>query len=371
MKKAIVLLLVAVLLTGCGNEQVNEVNNMTISTTTSTMTTITTVTDKTVEKKYVVTYSAEIVRNSHVGDSWSFGISCGGITFSSGEQITVTVSPDKGPTLTIWAKEHDDKNSDFGKKDIIFSNLSPGQTETITEQVVVTENSGRYSGYSAYIEFTVTITNIFPSSNENNHSNTSPTSDNSDVENNTTADLDSYIEHTHQWDNGTVTIEASCAQEGCKVFICTACKSIKEEIIPKKDHNFTQKVESYNFLKSPRTYTTGSVYFYSCACGEQGSKTFSLDDRIEWITSEMLQRDFNLLSDWIGESELRIWTDITEIGEQSDSYLIYDQMRNGMGNSVYNGSYNGVTIRFYCDPEIYSGSPYVFNYDDLVAAGII
>lgn len=85
----------------------------------------------------------------------------------------------------------------------------------------------------------------------------------------------------------------------------------------------------------------------------------------------MLQRDFNLSSGWIGESELVLWTYQKEFGEQGDVFVIYDQMKNGMGSSIYTGSYNGVAVRFYRDSEIYSGPQFVFNYDDLVAAGII
>ena len=82
----------------------------------------------------------------------------------------------------------------------------------------------------------------------------------------------------------------------------------------------------------------------------------------------MLREDFNLTAGWTGASELYIWTYNTGIGERGNSYLIYDQMRNGMGDSVYEGSYNGATVRFYV---IRHSSHYAFYYDDLVAAGII
>ena len=113
-----------------------------------------------VEKQYVVTYSARIIQNNSVGDSWSFGMKCGETSFLSGKQITVTVAADRGPKLTIWAQESDASKNDFGQKDIVFSDIAIGETETITEQVMVTENDGRYIGRDAYIQFTVTIKRI-------------------------------------------------------------------------------------------------------------------------------------------------------------------------------------------------------------------
>lgn len=214
-----------------------------------------------------------------------------------------------------------------------------------------------------------------------NNDNKKPNSNNSNSQNNTatnsqtstpkpqTPSTNPNTEHVHKWNNGAVTKEASCSQDGIKTYTCATFGETKEENISKKSHSFTQKVESTKYLKSRKTYTNGSVYYFSCSCGEKGSDTFTLNDRIEWITTDMLQKDFNLSSGWVGANtngELRIWTHITGIGEQGDSYLIYNQMKNGMGDSVYNGSYNGVPVRFYRQ-----GNQYVFNYDDLVAAGII
>ena len=175
----------------------------------------------------------------------------------------------------------------------------------------------------------------------------------------------------HTWDSGRISKQATCAAEGEKEYTCAACGGTKSEAITKLAHNFTEKNESNKYLKSRATYTTGAVYYYSCACGEVGAETFSLNNRIEWITTDMLQSDFNLSAGWIGgvtDGELRLWTYMTGIGEQGNSYLIYNQMRNGMGDSIYNGSYNDVTIRFYI---IKHPNQYAFNYDDLVAAGII
>lgn len=113
-----------------------------------------------VEKQYVVTYSARVIKNPSVGDAWSFGMKYGETSFLSGKQITVAVAADRGPKLTIWAQESDASKNDFGQKDVVFSDIGIGETETLTEQVMVTENDGRYIGRDAYIQFTITIKRI-------------------------------------------------------------------------------------------------------------------------------------------------------------------------------------------------------------------
>lgn len=47
--------------------------------------------------------------------------------------------------------------------------------------------------------------------------------------------VDPEPEHTHQWDSGTVTKEASCSEEGSLTYTCE-CGETKTAIIEKKDH---------------------------------------------------------------------------------------------------------------------------------------
>lgn len=112
----------------------------------------------TTDKQYIITYSAHIISNSSVGDSWSYGMKFGDIRFHSGEEITVGVGEMRGPILTICAKESDAEKDDYAQKDIHFAPLAVGQSETRTEQLIVTENEGRYIGHKACVEFTVTVT---------------------------------------------------------------------------------------------------------------------------------------------------------------------------------------------------------------------
>ncbi len=47
-------------------------------------------------------------------------------------------------------------------------------------------------------------------------------------------------ECNHIYDNGVVTKEATCIENGVKTYICTLCKATKTESIPKTDHTFTE-----------------------------------------------------------------------------------------------------------------------------------
>ena len=43
----------------------------------------------------------------------------------------------------------------------------------------------------------------------------------------------------HTWDDGVVTTEATCSEEGVKTFTCTKCNETKTEAIAKADHDFS------------------------------------------------------------------------------------------------------------------------------------
>ena len=48
----------------------------------------------------------------------------------------------------------------------------------------------------------------------------------------------------------------------------------EHESINEHEHNFNQKVESIEFLKSSGTCIDHNIYYYSCKCGEKGEETF-------------------------------------------------------------------------------------------------
>ncbi len=51
-------------------------------------------------------------------------------------------------------------------------------------------------------------------------------------------DKDHHEKQEHTWDDGKITTEATCGQEGVKTYTCSVCKGTKTESIDQKDHNW-------------------------------------------------------------------------------------------------------------------------------------
>lgn len=71
--------------------------------------------------------------------------------------------------------------------------------------------------------------------------------------------------HTHKWNEGVVTKEATCSEKGVKTYTCSECKETKTEDIATKPHTWTdgtpvQNAEGKNVI--PMT----------CVCGKAGAK---------------------------------------------------------------------------------------------------
>lgn len=393
----------------------------------------------TVKKQYSVTYSARVIKNPSVGDSWSFGMKNGDTVFKPQEIITVSVPENRGPKLTIFANENDAAKDDFGQKDVLFTDISVGETETIVAQVIVTENDGRYIGNDAYVEFTITIKRIGsepekaenskPTETTNSSANTGMMDMKNDSEipaphshsygswasydeakhsrpcslcneseyeahkwdNGTVTQAascsqkgiiasactvckaekyDSIPKVAHEWGNGTVTQNATCTQEGVMTYSCSACTAEKDDSIPKAEHEFSQKVEESKYLKSRATYTSGSVYYYSCICGEKGTDTFALNDKKEWISADKLKDSYGYSCGWMGEY---IWLGRTDWDTNTRyNFKIYGSPTSRMeSNVIYEGNLDGTLVRFKSVPSNTMGAGMLFFYDDLVAAGVI
>lgn len=179
----------------------------------------------------------------------------------------------------------------------------------------------------------------------------------------------------HIWDSGKVSKQATCAAEGEKVYTCTACAGMKSEVIEKTEHGFTEKAEKNKYLKSKATYSTGAVYYYSCLCGEIGTDTFTLNNRIEWITTDMLRQDYNLSSGcgYGDQNEIIIFhpDGSGTVGRLAIDIPYSASLDGAMNGEVHKGIHNGCSVRFYYVLNGYGGGQFVFYYDDLVAAGII
>jgi len=169
----------------------------------------------------------------------------------------------------------------------------------------------------------------------------------------------------HKWDNGTVTQNATCSKEGTMTYSCVSCGAEKYDSIPKTSHEFTQKVESSDYLKSHATFTDGSVYYYSCSCGAKGNDIFSLNDKKVWISAEQLKSKYDLSYWWNGE-EIQLYNN-------SSRYIISGSPKSSFEkDKIYTGSCNGCSVRFkYSQVTSSNSGNTFFHYEDLVAAGII
>lgn len=175
---------------------------------------------------------------------------------------------------------------------------------------------------------------------------------------------------THSWDGGTVTQTATCSAEGVTTFACSTCGGKKTESIAKADHDFSNKVEDSKYLKSAATFKSGTTYYFSCSCGAKGTETFSLNDRKEWISAEQLKQSYGYGYAWMGEY---IWIGKTDYSTNTEyDYKVYGSPVSKMEPGViYNGNCNGSTVRFKYETSNYFGTGLFFNFNDLVATGII
>ena len=71
------------------------------------------------------------------------------------------------------------------------------------------------------------------------------------------------IPAAHQYDDGKITTEATCAADGEKTFTCSVCGYVKTETIPKVEHNYETKItkEATCAKEGEKTHTCS-------ACGD-------------------------------------------------------------------------------------------------------
>ena len=67
-----------------------------------------------------------------------------------------------------------------------------------------------------------------------------------------------YTTHSHQWDNGVVTKEATCTESGELTYNCSGCDETYTETIDATDHSYTGKITT------PASCTTTGKKIYTC-----------------------------------------------------------------------------------------------------------
>ena len=87
---------------------------------------------------------------------------------------------------------------------------------------------------------------------------------------------------SHNWDEGTFIEEPSCTEEGVKLCTCVDCGETTERVAEKNDnHSFTVKKTTNMYKAEDANCQHGDIYYYSCACGKKGTKTFESGDKEE------------------------------------------------------------------------------------------
>ena len=107
--------------------------------------------------KVTISYSAKMVANDHVGNSWTTYIEVGDTVIKKGKSAKVEVTGADTIKIICNAIEND-KSPDHGDAtiEIPIKDLKKGKN-TFKTSVTVTEDKGRYSGNSAEWSFTVTV----------------------------------------------------------------------------------------------------------------------------------------------------------------------------------------------------------------------
>jgi len=108
--------------------------------------------------KITVSYTAKMLSNDHVGNSWATWGAIGDTALKKGKAVTVTVAADGTLTVICTAQEKD-KTPDTGSCEfkLAVGDLKAGKN-TIKQTATVTEDKGRYAGNKAQWEFTLTVT---------------------------------------------------------------------------------------------------------------------------------------------------------------------------------------------------------------------
>lgn len=90
----------------------------------------------------------------------------------------------------------------------------------------------------------------------------------------------------HEYDNGEITREATCIEEGEKTFTCTLCKETKVESVPLKEHSYKEKITKEATFK------------------EEGEKTFTCEACGDFYTESIPVRDDEVIVTAINKTNL-------------------------------------------------------------------
>lgn len=110
-------------------------------------------------QKFRVSWSATMVSNDHVGNNWSKTFEVNGAACASGSVITI--APGSECEIRLTVQENDSRpesNSHFER--IAFSEELCKNGYSVSDELYVRENGGRYSGNTAEWKFSITLTPV-------------------------------------------------------------------------------------------------------------------------------------------------------------------------------------------------------------------
>lgn len=128
----------------------------------------------------------------------------------------------------------------------------------------------------------------------------------------------------HEFDDGVITKEPTCTEEGEKTFTCTLCGETQSESVPLKEHSYNESV-----TKEATFETEGEKTFTCEYCGDSYTESIPVrdDEVVVTVTSKTnLEKDWSMgrYSDAVEFSfEVKNRTDNTIKGVQG-VLMIYD-----------------------------------------------
>lgn len=96
----------------------------------------------------------------------------------------------------------------------------------------------------------------------------------------------------HEYDNGKITKEPTCTEEGEKTFICTLCEETKVESVPLIEHSYREEI-----TKEPTFEEEGEKTFTCETCGDSYTESIPVrDDKVvvTVISKTNLEEDYNV-----------------------------------------------------------------------------
>ena len=109
------------------------------------------------ESTYMITYSARMSYNNHVGNSWGYGLEYNGEFIESGSYVSCAKIANI--VVAVYAMEYDSV-TDYGEAYVSFDSIDVGKKKTKEATVTVRENRGRYAGNTAQWIFEITVERI-------------------------------------------------------------------------------------------------------------------------------------------------------------------------------------------------------------------